>query len=278
MIHVLTIHWQSEEWIDIQLKYLHYHIKEPFRVYSFLNNVPNYQEHKKKFFYTSNENIKSHPVKLNLLADIASFAAESDNDYLLFLDGDAFPINSIDEFKNRVFPKHPLAAIQRFENNGDIQPHPCFCMTTVAYWKKINGDWKPGNITWQDTYNNKIGDVGGILLDKMNKLNVDWYRLLRSNNNNIHPLLFGIYDSLIYHHGAAFRRPGTRIDKNKIKNFDKKRSRFLLLKKILPATIVKKYFLPLKNELKENQRNSDQIYQAIQNDFQFFKALGDKVE
>jgi len=29
---------------------------------------------------------------------------------------------------------------------------------------------------------------------------------------NLHPVLFGVYDDVIYHHGAGFRRTLTRLD------------------------------------------------------------------
>lgn len=273
MIHILTIHWQSDAWIDIQLDYLNANIKQPFRVYAFLNGVPNYEEHKNKFFYTSTEDIKSHPIKLNLLADIASFAATSDDDYLMFLDGDAFPIKSLDEFEKKVFSKHQLAAIQRLENNGDTQPHPCFCMTTIKHWREINGDWKAGNVRWLDQFGKEVWDVGGKMLQIMQDLEEDWYKINRSNTHNLHPLLFGIYGDLIYHHGAAFRSPGTRVDRNKIQNYDSRLSRFRTAKKYMPRWLARKLFLPLKPEVKKNIKNSKRIYNLIIENPNFYKEL-----
>ncbi len=275
MIHVLTIHWHSEDWIDIQLKYLKKHINEPYRVYAFLNDVPQTEKHQEKFFYSSTENIKSHPIKLNLLADLATFAAESDDDYLVFLDGDAFPIESISAFKNKVFPKHPLAAIQRLENNGDTQPHPCFCMTTVGYWNKIQGDWKAGDVKWLDKFGNKVWDVGGQMLKIMQDHQVDWYKLNRSNQHSLHPLLFGVYDDLIYHHGAAFRNPGTRIDRNQVENFEERLKKFRKAKKLMPRWLARKLFLPLKYEVIKNTKNSELVYHSLKEDFYFYKDIGD---
>ncbi|RLA49707.1 MAG: hypothetical protein DRR42_15140 [Gammaproteobacteria bacterium] len=274
MIHVLTIHWHSDAWIDIQLKYLNKFIEEPFRVYAFLNNVPNTESHRNKFYYTSIENIKSHPIKLNLLADIASFAAEDGRDYLLFLDGDAFPISSITKFKNKTFCDHKLAAIQRTENNGDIQPHPCFCMTTVDFWNQIKGDWKAGEVVWKDTFGKEVGDVGGQMLKILE--NENWYKLNRSNHHDLHTLLFGIYDELIYHHCAAFRRPGTRVDQNQVNDYEDRLLKFRKAKQYMPRWLARKLFSPLKYELKKNQKNSDEIYRSIQDDFYFYKKLETK--
>lgn len=276
MIHILTIHWQSENWIDIQLKYLEENIDEPYRVYAFLNEVPNVDQHRKKFYYVSTEDIKSHPIKLNLLADIASYAADSENDYLMFLDGDAFPIKSISSFKSDILSSYKFAAVQRLENNGDTQPHPCFCMTKIKYWKKIKGDWNVGGVRWKDRFGNEVWDVGGKMLKIMDELEIVWYKLNRSNEHEMHPLLFGIYGDLIYHHGAAFRSPGTRVDRNKIENYDYRLSRFRKAKKYLPRWLARKLFLPLKPEVKKNIKNSERIYNLIKENSNFYLKLNQK--
>lgn len=275
MIHILTIHWKSADWIDIQLKYLEENLNQPYRVYAFLNEVPNVEEHKKKFFYTSTESIRLHPIKLNLLADIASFAADNDEDYLMFLDGDAFPIAPIDDFIEDKLTNHPIVAVQRTENNGDIQPHPCFCMMTIKTWREVEGDWKHGGITWKDKFNKDVWDVGGLLLKKLNEKNIDWYKMNRSNNHKLHPLLFGVYDDLIYHHGAAFRNPGTRVDRNQIENFDEKLKRFRKAKNYIPKWLARFLFSPLKQEVVKNKENSNKVFEMIQNDNQFYSKLTD---
>ena len=39
-----------------------------------------------------------------------------------------------------------------------------------------------------------------------------WTPLLRSNRVNLHPLWFGIYGKIVYHHGAGFRWAVGRVD------------------------------------------------------------------
>jgi hypothetical protein len=36
--------------------------------------------------------------------------------------------------------------------------------------------------------------------------------VLRTNRRNPHPLFFGVYGDVIYHHGAGFRLPISRVD------------------------------------------------------------------
>ena len=66
------------------------HLPEPYRVYAFLHHLE--RDHSDRFHYSSDEQIREHSTKLNLLADMIAFSAASDDDPLLFIDGDAFPI------------------------------------------------------------------------------------------------------------------------------------------------------------------------------------------
>jgi hypothetical protein len=59
-------------------------ISHPFKIYAFPNGLE--RDHRSKFFYSSSEPIEYHGVKLNLLADMAAFSAEHDDDLLIFID------------------------------------------------------------------------------------------------------------------------------------------------------------------------------------------------
>ena len=178
-------------------------------MYAWLNEVSG--DHRDKYHYVNTEPVGCHATKLNLLADIIYFDSDRDRDLLVFLDGDAFPIGDAIGFVRERLESYPLVAVQRRENNGDIQPHPCFCATTVGVWKKIGGDWKQG-YTWPDAQGNPTTDVGGNLLGQLERHGVKWCPMLRSNRIDLHPLWFGVYERLVYHHGAAFRDPLSRHD------------------------------------------------------------------
>ena len=49
----------------------------------------------------------------------------------------------------------------------------------------------------------------------MKKHNYEYYPIVRSNKVNLHPLYFGIYENLIYHHWAGSRRMITRPDRKR---------------------------------------------------------------
>ena len=271
MIHIATVHWCDDRWIDIQLKYLKMFITEPYRIYAFLNGLEH--DYKSLFFYASSEPIQSHAIKLNLLADIASFNADSEDDLLIFIDGDAFPIDYVLPFAYSTLSKYRLMAIQRKENCGDIQPHPSFCLTTIKLWKEINGDWKAG-YEWKDERGRNVNDVGGNLLKILNERGINWYPMLRSNRSNIHPLWFGIYDNLIYHHGAGFRPPVSRLDLAELSNIGY--FNFSKLPRCMQKLVPRKYW-PDEKMVSKNRTLSEEIFASILSDPLFYKRF-DRVD
>ena len=178
-------------------------------MYAFLSGAA--AAHRDKFFFASTEPIQSHAVKLNILGEIICHEAESDEDILIFIDGDAFPVADTENAFALWLKDSPLAAVQRLENVGDIQPHPSFCITTVGFWWEIGGEWNSG-YCWE-TESGNVTDVGGNLLKQLADRGLLWFPILRSKNLFEHPLWYGVYGDLIYHHGAGFRYPISRLDK-----------------------------------------------------------------
>jgi hypothetical protein len=261
MIHIATVHWQDDKWIDIQLDHFQKYITEDYRIYAFLN-VPNVKDDN-RFYYISKENIRQHDIKLNILADIIRFSSSNHEDLIFFIDGDAFPINDIVKFVRSKIEKHKLIAIQRLENNGDLQPHPSFCATTIKFWSEINGDWHKGD-GWKNYQGREIKDVGGALLRILNESKVNWYKMHRSRSLNENPVCYGIYEDVIYHHGSGFRNNINRAllyNNGLIKPY--KRLLLKLLKRI-PNDLVRRIKFKIKNRLlKESNLESDEIFTYI---------------
>jgi hypothetical protein len=144
-----------------------------------------------------------HSDKLNHLA-IEILHEAPDDDLLMFLDGDAFPIADPMPLIADGLARAPLLAVRRPENAGDPQPHPCFCVTTVGAWRMLRGDWSQG-YRWTNTEGRRVSDVGGNLLRQLELTQTPWVPVLRSNRKELDPIFFGIYGDVIYHHGAGFR-------------------------------------------------------------------------
>jgi hypothetical protein len=197
VLHVVTVHWQDDRWIEPQLRFLRRNLPADHRVYASLNGIdPSFAS---SFFYAADLE-GGHADKLNALAVTVAEQADPD-DLLMFLDGDAFPIAPIDR---TVLGDTPLAAVRRDENLGDRQPHPSFCLTTVGFWSEIGGDWRRG-YEWTSATGDPVTDVGGNLLGILTDAGIPWRPLLRTNQFDLDPLWFAIYGDVVYHHGAGFR-------------------------------------------------------------------------
>lgn len=198
MLHVATVHWQDERWITPQLKFLRKNLPE-HQVWASLNGI-DIENWREEFNFV--EDLQGeHHHKLNFLAE-KILAVASDDDLLLFLDSDAFPISRIGP---EVLEGFPLLAVRRDENAGQPMPHPCFCLTTVGFWREIQGDWGIGKFHWTAPGGDRLTDVGANLLGNLLERGIEWRPLLRSNKFNLDPLWFGIYGDVVYHHGAGSR-------------------------------------------------------------------------
>jgi len=214
VIYVCTVHHETEKWIAPQTRFLHKYLKSPSRVLACVPQVQaRPQFHVEIVFEPASRASQNHADKLNHLAGIAIAEGASD-DVLVFLDGDAFPIAPLDSFLERQLAEFPLVAVQRLENDGDKQPHPSFAATTVGFWRDIAGDWSPGHC-WLDSFGNSVTDTGGNLLARLDRDKIPWHPMRRTNRRNLHELWFGIYDDLVYHHGAGYRAPVSRFDENR---------------------------------------------------------------
>lgn len=276
MIHIATVHWQNAVWIDIQLAYFDKYLPpNSFRVHAFLNGIDP-QPYKEKIHYISTEPIQPHVDKLNLLGARICDQADPD-DIIYFIDGDAFPVGDIHTFVQEQLKKVKLVAVQRLENDGDPQPHPCFCATTVKFWQEIKGDWGQGP-QWKTRGGKLRTDTGGLLWDTLRKNSIDWVPMHRSNTYNLHPLWFGVYSDLIYHHGAAFRTPYCMIDIRKARETWWKR----WLMKIADSKLGTwkggwgqnaVYSFVMKKDIQQMNDSSRELLSEMQTDFEFTRVF-----
>ena len=199
MIHIATVHWRDSRWLEPQRRYLDRNLEGGYRLHVDQD--------------VSGEGPDAHAEKLNALAAQIAQEAEPD-DVMIFLDGDAFPIAPLDGFLEETLHRFPLVAIRRDENLGDKQPHPSFCATTVGFWRELGGDWSRG--PWTNDVGWQIDDPGGRLLETLSAKGIEWHPLRRTNRVNLHPVLFGVYADVVYHHGAGFRQVFDRIDRLRV--------------------------------------------------------------
>jgi hypothetical protein len=200
VLYIASVHYMSPRWIEIQTRYIREHIQVPHQTWSSLEGIDaSYAVHFDRIL----EQRGSHAGKLNHMAmEICQEA--SDEDLLMFLDGDAFPIADPMPLIEDALSRAGLLAVRRAENVDEPQPHPCFCVTTVGTWRALPGDWTAGP-TWPGARGKPTTDVGGNLLRRLELRGTPWVQVLRSNRHNLDPLYFAVYGDVVYHHGAGFR-------------------------------------------------------------------------
>ncbi len=248
--------------MDQQVSRLRSYIDLDYQIFAFMDGVSKpLTELVDQAFY--NDDFK-HYEKLDFLAgEIASVGR--DTDLLLFIDGDAFPITNLQPTFDYL-KEYPLVAVRRDENFGDKQPHPCFCLTTVGFWREIQGTWKPG-VQWMRDDGNMGSDVGGNLFGALRDADIAWKPLQRSNEVDLHSLFFGVYDDCVYHHGAGFRDKFCRHDRRlgidyysakclRLADFFKRRAKMRLLHDWVTKHV--KWYMRRKNS-KLHQRVMDKI-------------------
>lgn len=200
MLHVATVHYSTPRWIEIQTRQLRRHIGVPFQTWTSLEGIDaSYARH---FDHVLDQR-GLHAGKLNHLAMEILEVADED-DVLVFLDGDAFPIADPMPLISQALARTSLVAVRRAENVDEPQPHPCFCAIAVRTWRGLPGDWTAGP-TWRGARGTPTSDVGANLLRRLQRSDMAWTPILRTNRLQVDPLYFAVYGDVIYHHGAGFR-------------------------------------------------------------------------
>jgi hypothetical protein len=262
MLYVATVHYQSPQWIDIQASYLRRHMSVPYQTWGSIEGIDSsYASRLDRVF----EQRGPHAGKLNHLALEICHVAE-DEDLIMFLDGDAFPVADPMPVINEALQRAPLVAVRRAENLDEPLPHPSFCVTTVATWRSLPGDWSLGPV-FPAVRGRGVSDVGANLLRTLELSGVPWVPLLRTNGSHVHPLYFGIYGEIVYHHGAGFRDGGlSRVDSHLMRTRALERSRHNPVRRLLATLLDRIMGRSWNRTLARNSEQSRLILAAIQRD------------
>jgi len=176
-----------------------------------------------------------HGVQLHHLAKRACDADAPEDDLLVFLDSDAWPLASL---KENVVPLLDaedgidLVAVRRSVEGMALWPHPSFAVTTCGAWTKNKHSFSqppdgedPEVVNERLTYaifNESRGllchdhfmlDTGAPLWRHFNDSSKNWVALDRMNKLDIDPLFYGVYGldgvPMAYHQGAGSRHTAT---------------------------------------------------------------------
>lgn len=189
---------QTELWYDLQLKHLNETLEE-FDHAVYFNGKKNV--YRKSILIGSGDHnpsscCKNHVSGLNA---VMSFFNSKKNEYdaFLILDSDCFPFQ-LGWAERLMNIPYSVAAPVRHENL-DIFPHPCFVFMKKEGLDQVSFEYS--------TKKNLLGQ-------KFKETNVNcnrFFPMIRSNEVNLHPIMFGIYWNMVYHHGAGSRSLKFRI-------------------------------------------------------------------
>ena len=158
------------------------------------------------------EGSRNHWLKLNKLTNFVTSQADvRDDDILIWLDSDAFPIGPLEKPLLEYLEHFPFVAVRRDENHRpgalpDKIPHPSFAACRVEFWRTHPLTWAGHRKNAKEGRN----DTGGQLLTYLVVNHISWQPLRRTYSLTKHPVWFTIYGNLIYHHGAGSRNRACR--------------------------------------------------------------------
>jgi len=221
MIHIVTIHHETDKFLDLQDFYFEKFTNWEYKIYSGLSEIDyNAYVHKNREgqyknyeFVDLNNVLNQHWFRMNYIFNHIKEKQKtfSDEDILIFTDGDAWTITDWVPTLLNLLEKNPVVAVDRRENpepalhpNFKPYPHPCFFATKARFWDENKLEWS--------LHPPQIETAGPVLMLWLKQNGYDYTPLLRNNVFNLHPLYFGIYGDMIYHHGAGNRIVYDSID------------------------------------------------------------------
>ena len=204
MIHIFSIHFKDDKWADIQLNSIKKYIKVPYKTYAVYSHMSEeiYNKRRSQYDYFLNKEIGKHTYKKgkyhqtdghrHMLPLIKENTQPGD--IILRLDSDAFFIKDINEDFINLVNNKKFIAIHEPQHEWDTDyktPHPSFWAFPADF---LNTDLNEAMSTLiEDGHSNWWGGV----TEWLQRNNIKWHSLKRSNSINLHPLYYAIYEDLI---------------------------------------------------------------------------------
>jgi len=216
MIHIVTINWSTDRWIDIQLNSFKKWINTPYKVYTRLGNMDEkiYEKHKDKYFFCCKGKVGEKSHVTDGYKEVLPKVREnlSKGDLIMFIDSDAFLIDDISKLSNKI-EEHMFFAAEEpnHETDGVFKnPHPMFYLLKGDYFLESDLEDYMKTVMIDEG-----GNWWGSVTTWLRKNNLKYSPLKRTNKVNLHQLYFAIYEDVIYHHWAGSRRMITRPDRKR---------------------------------------------------------------
>lgn len=212
MIHIVTQHFGTDAWFEIQRRHLEKYTENPEKVQvhcivyktkvpkDFLPTKLNYN-----YILLNNEQDVQNEHYLIIESCFDKFVKPNikDEDVVVYMDSDAFPIDYWDSKIESYMKTSHICAVYRYEDRGPMQPnryypypHLCFYAFKKADREKygFRHEIPPG-----------YPCPGFTICDVIREKNLVVKELKRTNKYNNHNTMFGVYDDFIYHQSSGSR-------------------------------------------------------------------------
>lgn len=156
---------------------------------------------------------KQHGDSLTLLFEAAK---QRGHDIIITLDMDSFPINSnwLTVMRQQATSCDGVSAVHRVENNDKFLPHPSGAAFSKQFFDNVDFTFYPSEaLLASDEFIQFLSqtkqrlDTGAGLAFELWKNNLSWHQIIRSNKQDLHYLIAGVYGDIIFHLGATSRAP-----------------------------------------------------------------------
>lgn len=197
---VYTDHVRSPDWYKLQMKFIEKNTDD-FDHCVFVNGTGNYFEKSQVigYGYIANDISQqsyNHLFGLKMLLDYFRRNSEQYDNFAI-LDSDCFPIKQ--DWVELLLRNGYDASINIRYENLDVFPHPSIVFFNKFLLDKIDFDVLDTTNLIGETYRELQ-----VLINGNN--NKQWFfPILRTNRINYHPIMYGIYYDMFYHHGAGSR-------------------------------------------------------------------------
>jgi len=237
MIHIITHHYSTTAWFEIQKRHILKYSdpeKTPYKLYLAKYNIDmpedfdlpdNWEIVDLDNLYPENGK-NEHYLHMQWLYENCVKDKAEDDDIIMFLDSDAFPcderwLESIsiglygNKYKNLI-PEHQLPSdyepvkavvIHFLENRGIAQPADYYPYPDLCFFTTLKKTWEDHNLEWYIDFSNPMHQNPGFgMKDKI--MQTDFgpvVAITRTNKFNAHNVMFGVYGDFLYHQHCGSR-------------------------------------------------------------------------
>lgn len=219
MVHILTLHFATNAWLEIQKRHiLKYTNKEDYKLWIgkyhnefpadfelpdnwetidldeiYPKDIPSEHYHQAQWMFNNR-------IKENM----------DDDDFIVFLDSDAFPCDPVwisymkSAFAERAEGAMSAFCVVQYENRGIVQPDEYYPYPDLCFFATTKKTWDENNLEW-GLFRHDHQNPGFGMQDRLAAANLKVAVISRTNAFNAHNVMFGVYGNIIYHHQCGSR-------------------------------------------------------------------------